>query len=226
MLLHGSAPPKIATREPLRFALIFIGGWTLMTVAMMLPTSVPLLLMFQRMVASRAASRWLTGAVIAGYLGVWGLAGVAVQLVNWVVQAAVTGAVQAAGVADTGRAAWIGTAAILGIAGLFQFSSLKYACLKECRSPLSFLIAHWRGGNETLQALRLGAAHGLFCVGCCWALMLLMLVIGTGSTGGMLALGALMAIEKNFAWGRKLSKPLGLVLFAGGAAAFAAGALR
>lgn len=72
------------------------------------------------------------------------------------------------------------------------------------------------GGNESLQALRLGAAHGLFCVGCCWSLMLLMFLVGAGSLRGMLVLGLMMALEKNFAWGRRLSTPLGVLLLVAG----------
>jgi predicted metal-binding membrane protein len=102
------------------------------------------------------------------------------------------------------------------LAGAFQFSKLKYRCLDKCRAPFSFVIEHWRGGDTRWQALRLGAHHGVFCVGCCWALMFLMFAVGTGSIGWMLALGAIMAVEKNMPWGRKLSAPLGIVLLAWG----------
>ena len=76
-------------------------------------------------------------------------------------------------------------------------------------------MEHWRTGDERRQALRMGLRHGLFCVGCCWALMLLMFVVGTGSVGWMMALGAVMAVEKNHAWGRRLSRPFGCALLAG-----------
>jgi predicted metal-binding membrane protein len=104
---------------------------------------------------------------------------------------------------------WIVGALVLGAAGAFQFSALKYHCLDKCRTPLSFVIEHWRGTAARRQALLLGVHHGLFCVGCCWAIMLLLFVVGTGSVGWMLALGAVMAIEKNAPWGRRLSTPLG-----------------
>ncbi|MBI3682619.1 MAG: DUF2182 domain-containing protein [Acidobacteria bacterium] len=216
-LLHGSAHAGMAAADPLRFGLIFITGWTLMTVAMMLPTSVPLLVLFQRMIHGRGTVAWLLAVVIFGYLVVWALVGAGLQALNWLLQA---GAVR---IAWPAAAPWIGAAAILTIAGLYQFSSLKYACLEKCRSPLSFLIARWQGGNESLQALRLGAAHGLFCVGCCWSLMLLMFVVGAGSLGGMLVLGVVMAVEKNFTWGRQVSAPLGVLLLVGAAAALVAG---
>ena len=106
---------------------------------------------------------------------------------------------------------------MLSIAGLFQFSRLKYHCLDQCRTPLSFIIQHWHGITPRRDAFQLGMHHGVFCVGCCWAIMLLMFIVGTGNVGWMLALGAMMAIEKNAAWGRWISQPLGFALIAGAA---------
>jgi predicted metal-binding membrane protein len=102
----------------------------------------------------------------------------------------------------------------LAVAGVFQFSPLKYRCLDKCRTPLSFVQQHWRGRNERRNAWLLGLHHGAFCVGCCWALMLLMFAVGTGSVGWMLAMGVVMAVEKNLPWGRWLSAPLGAALLA------------
>jgi predicted metal-binding membrane protein len=73
-------------------------------------------------------------------------------------------------------------------------------------------MEHWRGPAPRWRAFRLGAAHGLFCVGCCWALMLLMFAFGMGNLGWMLVLAAVMAVEKNVRWGRRISAPLGVVL--------------
>jgi len=91
-------------------------------------------------------------------------------------------------------------------------SALKYRCLDKCRSPLNFIVGHWQGGHEQAQAFKLGVNHGIFCLGCCWSLMLLMFAIGVGNIGWMLALGTVMAVEKNMPWGRRLSGPLGIVL--------------
>ena len=74
------------------------------------------------------------------------------------------------------------------------------------------MIEHWRGAREKWHALLLGAQHGAFCVGCCWALMLLMFVLGTANIGWMLVLGAVMAAEKNLPFGRRLAAPSGAVL--------------
>jgi predicted metal-binding membrane protein len=112
--------------------------------------------------------------------------------------------------------AWVLGAVTLVLAGLYQFTPLKYQCLDKCRSPLSFIMGHWQGSHEQAQAFRLGVHHGIFCIGCCWSLMLLMFVVGMANIGWMLALGIVMAVEKNMPWGRRLSAPLGAVLLGWG----------
>jgi predicted metal-binding membrane protein len=113
---------------------------------------------------------------------------------------------------------WAIGAAVVALAGAFQFSALKYRCLDKCRTTLSFVMEHWRGRQERAQAFCMGWRHGVFCVGCCWALMLLMFVVGTGNVGWMLLLGAVMAAEKNLVCGHRLRAPLGLALFVGAVA--------
>ena len=108
-------------------------------------------------------------------------------------------------------------APLLLLAGAFQFSSLKFKCLEKCRSPFSFVIEHWQGRCERQQAFCLGIDHGVFCVGCYWALRLLMFAVGAGSLVWMLILALLMAVEKNVRWGRRLSAPVGAALLAWGA---------
>ena len=105
----------------------------------------------------------------------------------------------------------LGSAACLA-AGAFQFSSIKYACLDKCRSPFSFVVEHWSGTHEYRDAFRLGFDHGLYCLGCCWTLMLVLFVVGMASLFWMLLLGGVMAVEKNVTWGRQLSRPLGTSL--------------
>jgi predicted metal-binding membrane protein len=83
-------------------------------------------------------------------------------------------------------------------------------------------VEHWSGRKPKLDALRLGVHHGLFCVGCCWSLMLIMFAVGVGNLGWMLGLGTVMAIEKNLPWGRKLSTPLGVLLLSIGVGLLAA----
>jgi predicted metal-binding membrane protein len=83
---------------------------------------------------------------------------------------------------------------------------------------LSFVTEHWRGRHDRRNALLLGIHHGIFCLGCCWALMLLMFAVGLGNLSWMLLLGAIMAMEKNAPWGAKLSAPLGTALLGWGGA--------
>jgi predicted metal-binding membrane protein len=166
--------------------------------------------MFQTITRQHPRRRQLVALLVAGYVAVWLASGVlmhaayeawlaVVEQISWL------------------RAnAWSIGAGIVLLAGVYQLTPLKYYCLDRCRSPLSFIAAHWRGGSARLQALQLGLHHGLFCVGCCWSIMLLMFVVGSINLGWMLALGAVMAIEKNVPWGRRMSAPLGLILISWG----------
>ncbi len=188
--------------------LLYGGGWLLMSAAMMLPTTAPLIRLFDRMIAERPDRATLHGLLIAGYLLAWIGFGVAAHLLDRVLHATLAHWVWIAG------HPYVPGAVILALAGAFQFSALKYHCLDKCRSPLGFLSSNWHGRRPWLDAFRLGLAHGVYCVGCCWALMLMMFVVGTGSLGWMLFLGLVMAAEKNHPWGRRLSAPLGGALLA------------
>jgi predicted metal-binding membrane protein len=189
-------------------ALVFLGGWLLMLTAMMLPTTLPLLDIFRRLTAGRPDRRQLIALVIAGYLGVWLLFGIAVHAADWAILVLVR---QSLWLTANG---WAIGAAVLAGAGLYQFSRPKYTCLDRCRAPFGFVVERWRGRGERRQAFLLGLGHGAFCVGCCWSLMLLMVALGGGNIGWMLGIGAIMAAEKNFSWGRRLAAPLGTALIA------------
>src|SRR5918997_5685980 len=170
---------------------LYVGGWLLMIAAMMLPTIVPLLERFDRLVAERADRGRLVALVIAGYLAAWLGFGIAAHLLD-------AGLREAASQSDWLLVnGWIVGSLVLAGAGLFQFSRLKYHCLVRCRTPLSFIARNWRGRTPWRNAWLLGLDHGAFCVGCCWAIMLLMFVVGAASIGWMLLLGAVMALEKN-----------------------------
>ena len=189
---------------------LYLVGWTLMTVAMMLPTTLPLMNMFRRLVARRRERAQLIALVIAGYIGVWIGFGVAAHTFDWALHETVER------ISWLERNAWVIGAGTLLFAGGFQFSRLKYRCLDKCRAPLSFVMQYWQGRRDRRNALLLGIHHGIFCVGCCWALMLLMFAVGVGNIAWMLILGAIMAVEKNMPWGRKLSAPVGVALLAWG----------
>jgi len=166
---------------------------------------------FERLTAARPDRHGLVFLLITGYLFIWGAFGIAAHLLDAALHLIVRESVWLA------ANGWILGAVVLVVAGAFQFGRLRYRCLDQCRSPVGFLVRHWRGRRPSWDALHLGAHHGAFCVGCCWAIMLLMFVVGTGNVGWMLALGATMAVEKNMPWGRRLSRPLGVVLVTWGA---------
>ena len=187
-------------------------AWVLMITAMMLPTTLPLLDLFRRVVGGRPDEHALLARLLAGYAAAWLAFGLLAHALDGAIRVAAT------------RSDWFllhgpyVAAIVVAGAGLFQFSALKYRCLEQCRTPFSFVTSHWHGRAPGREAFRLGLDHGLFCVGCCWALMLVMFVLGLGSIGWMLALTAVMAAEKNLSWGRRLSGPVGLVLLASAAA--------
>ena len=192
-------------------AMLHALAWVLMIAAMMLPTTYPLLALFRRIAAGRTDAGTLVALVVAGFFVPWLAFGLAAHAVDALLVAA---AVRLPAMAAYG---WAFGALVLAGAGAFQWSPLKYRCLEECHSPFSFISARWHGRFPRREAWRLGLDHGLFCVGCCWALMLVMFVVGTASIGWMLALAAAMAAEKNLPWGRRLRAPLGVGLLAAAA---------
>ena len=189
-------------------AILYASGWVLMVAAMMLPTTLPIIEIFRRITDGRADAGRLIGLVVAGYLVAWFGFGLAAHAFDYFLHEI------AEGIPWLIANGWAIGVAVIGGAGLFQFTSLKYRCLDKCRTPLGFVIERWRGRAPAREAWRLGFDHGIFCIGCCWALMLLMFVVGTGNVGWMLALAAVMAVEKNLPAGGRLSTPLGIALIA------------
>jgi predicted metal-binding membrane protein len=187
-------------------AALFAAGWVLMIVAMMLPSSIPLVMTFGLLVGRRRRPGALVALLLAGYLTVWAAFGLAAWMLDRGVHAAVD------------AVPWLAAhpqlilAVTLLAAGLWQFSPLRDRCLDECRSPLGFVMNRWRGISERREAFAMGIAHGAFCVGCCWSLMLVMFGVGLANVTAMLALGALTAIEKNLPTGRRITHPVGIVL--------------
>jgi predicted metal-binding membrane protein len=187
-------------------AALFSLGWVLMIVAMMLPSSIPLVLTFRALVGRRRRPGILVALLLAGYLVVWTAFGIGAWLLDRGVHAGVVA------IPLLSAHPQLILASTLLIAGLWQFSPLRDRCLDECRSPLGFVMNRWRGVSERREALAMGIAHGAFCVGCCWSLMLVMFGVGLGSLAIMLVVGGLTAVEKNLPWGRRLSRPLGVLL--------------
>ena len=193
-------------------ASLFAVGWLLMIVAMMLPSSVPLVTTFALLVRRRRHPERLVVVLLVGYLLVWGAFGLAAWIADRGIHAAV------AAVPWLAEHPQVIIATTLAVAGLWQFSPLRDRCLDECRSPLGFVMNRWRGTSERREALAMGVAHGAFCIGCCWSLMLVMFGVGLGSLSAMLALGAVTAIEKNAPIGRRIGRPLGVALILAGLA--------
>jgi predicted metal-binding membrane protein len=210
--IHGNHDVVLETSGlgwPARLA-VFGSAWLVMVGAMMLPTAVPMLELFWA-VSARHSRPLLGRAVFVGtYLVVWiGFAFVAL---------AGDAAVHA--LVDSWRWLSVRPGLVLGgtllLAGCFQFSALKKACLAACRSPLSLLWQHYRRGIA--GAFTLGVRHAVYCLGCCWALMLVMFATGTGSLQWMLLLTGVMVAEKTTTWGGRLVAPVGFALIAGGLA--------
>lgn len=188
--------------------------WSVMMVAMMLPTAAPMLLVFAQLCerraapGSRGALSWLLFA--SGYLAVWIVFSAGAAALQWLLAA--RDIVGAMGALETRWA----SGGLLVAVGLYQLTPLKTVCLRGCQSPIGFLLTHWRDGAA--GALRMGAQHGLLCAGCCWALMALMFVGGTMNLLWMAGLTAFVLIEK-LADGIRWLPPLaGAALVAGGLA--------
>jgi predicted metal-binding membrane protein len=212
--IDGDEGPSLACA---RTAAFFVAAWVLMTVAMMLPTALPLVMLFRRLTSSRPSSGLIAAMLMCGYLLTWVLFGAVAHIGDLGLHMAID---QSHWLADY---PWIVGASVFVVAGGYQFTPLKYFCLDKCRSPYSFIISRWHGQSPRLNALALGVHHGIFCIGCCWSLMLLMFAVGVGNIAWMLVLGSVMAVEKNLPWGRRLSTPLGLVLVTIGLTIFAVG---
>jgi predicted metal-binding membrane protein len=196
-------------------ALLFLGLWLAMVAAMMFPAIAPMILMFARVTANRRASgrpSSPTPVFVTGYVLVWA----GIGLVAFVLGAAAERVADRYEVAadDAGRVA----ALLIVIAGGYQFSGLKDRCMTECRSPLSFISRHWREGAR--GAMALGVRHGLVCVGCCWALMALMVPLGMANIAALGAVTLLISAEKLLSVGRGLRYAAGVALVLLGLAAF------
>lgn len=194
-------------------AALSIGIWVAMMAAMMLPATAPVLGSVARIARSRrqqgttAQGPWVFGA---GYLVVWSAFGVVAAGIDLGGRAIITASPSLAAAAPRGAGV------ILVLAGVYQISPLKYLCLAHCRSPLGFLLSHWREGVG--GAVALGARHGAYCLGCCWALMVTLLVTGALGLVWPLTISLLVLVEKALPGGRQVSIAAAVVLVALGLA--------
>jgi predicted metal-binding membrane protein len=209
LLDHGHQPSGAGAQAV--GVVAFVAAWMLMIAATMLPTAAGLLRAVGRLTEERADRRRVAALVALGFLMTWAAVGYAFRAGDVLVHAAV----DSVGWLDA-RPQLVAAGALV-VAGAFQFSELKHRCLVACRSPASFLHRHWHGRHPGRDAVRVGVAYGSSCVGCCWALMLVMFGLGMVSLGWMLILAAVMAAEKTTRFGARLSKPVGIALLAAGA---------
>lgn len=182
----------------------FVGVWIVMMSAMMLPSAIPTVALYAGMLRTRSLLRPLLFA--SGYLSVWGAGGIAAFAV-----ASAGRHVAGGDLAWSASGRWVAGATVLA-AALYQLSPLKDRCLGRCRNPLAFLLGSWRLGP--IGAVRMGAVNGLWCAGCCWALMASLLVLGAMSVSWMALVAALVGLEKALPWRRTAIWSTAVVLLA------------
>jgi predicted metal-binding membrane protein len=182
----------------------FLGTWTLMMAAMMLPSALPMILLHRRGVtgSTRVQSHLRSGVFVGAYLLVWGASGVIV----WI-------AVRATDAFLPMDARAFAVAAVLLLAGVYQFTPLKTACLRECRGPMDFLLTHWHAG--LVGEVRLGVEHGLYCLGCCWALMVVFVAAGAMGLVWAAIIALVVFVEKVWPRGVAFGRVIGAALVAG-----------
>ena len=193
----------------------FTGVWVVMMAAMMFPSIVPMVVMHARIQEGRrergqAVAIGATAMFVGGYLVAWVAAGMVGYGIYRLGKAA-TG-----DVFSWGNAGPYLAGAIVLTAALYQLTPLKDVCLRHCRSPVMFLMTHWRPGR--LGALRMGIVHGGWCVGCCWALMGALFALGVMSLGWMAFIAALIAVEKLLPWKALANRGIAILLLALGLA--------
>jgi predicted metal-binding membrane protein len=203
-LHHG---PLIEGGLPLWVALgLFLLAWQTMIAAMMLPSSLPFMRVFARASSSQPRAGRAMAALVGGYAAVWTAFGALAFLGDAIVHDMVHRS------AWLEQRSWLIAGGVLALAGAFQFSSLKSACLRECRNPATYLMRHYRRGAGS--AFRIGYGHGMYCLGCCWGLMLISFAAGVVSLPWMAILTLVMVFEKTGKGGERGAKPIGLALFA------------
>jgi len=200
--------PRMTDWREADVLLVFL-MWTIMMAAMMLPSSAPMISVYARIARERAKGRQAFAATfvfVCGYLVVWAGFSLLATLAQWAL-------LEARLVSPMMKSTSpLLSAALLAAAGVYQFTSLKHVCLTKCRSPMSFILTEWR--DDLRGAFVMGFRHGLFCVGCCWLLMLLLFVFGVMNVLWIVLLTALVLIEKVLPHARWLDRGIGFAFLA------------
>jgi predicted metal-binding membrane protein len=196
-LYHGTSGVWVAV-------LLVMASWQSMTAAMMLPSSVPFTVLFARTARRAPRYRLTITLFLLAYFAVWTVFAAEAFLADWLLHTVVHGS------------AWLTAhdqviaAGTLGLAAAYQLSPLKDACLRTCRNPGAYLLRFYRRGP--LAGARLGLEHGMFCLGCCWALMLVMFAVGMAHLAWMGVLAIVMLVEKAAPWGERVVVPVAACL--------------
>ncbi len=201
---HDMSGMEMPQRSAALDAGVFMASWAVMMVAMMIPSALPLILLYRVTVRRHAPSArsWAAvAALVGGYVAVWTVAGLPVYAYSLLSE-------------RLGMATSALPGALLIAGGAYQFTALKRGCHHRCSNPVMFLMQHYRAGVSA--ALRLRARHGVDCLGCCLGLMVALIALGMMNLPLMLTAAVIIFAEKTLPGGHRLTQPLGVVLIVGG----------
>lgn len=192
-------------------AALVVSMWAVMMAAMMLPSAAPMILFYSAIARRRSEiepAAAAAGVFSLGYLAVWAIFSLAAATLQFGMEqtALISPAMKTTSIALAGT--------VLIAAGVYQWTALKQACLRRCRSPLEFVMLHWRAG--TRGAFTMGFRHGVYCVGCCWLLMLLLFIGGVMNVAWIAGISLFILVEKTAPAGRWVSRSAGAILAAWG----------
>ena len=201
MAMDDMAGMEMAMSPTVVEAVGYVAAWAVMMAAMMLPSALPMMRLYAATLRN-TPSAWgkvvRIGLFTFMYLGIWALTGIPIYFASVGLSAI------------SARALAYGIAGVLVFAGVFQLSPLKQVCLRHCRSPLAFLLGHWREGWR--GGLAMGATHALYCLGCCWTLMIVLVVAGAMGLIWVLLVAAVVAAEKLLPRGEWIARTTGVAL--------------
>lgn len=211
--MGGMLMPMSSGSWTFNHAVLMLVMWIVMMAAMMLPSAAPMILLFATIARARSArGEQVTSPLIfaIGYVAVWSVFSLAAVALQYGLERV---ALLSPMMETTSTTL---AAMVLIAAGIYQWTPFKQACLRRCRSPLEFVLTHWRNG--AYGALQMGLQHGLYCVGCCWLLMLLLFVGGVMSLGWIAGIALFVMVEKLAPAGHWLGRGAGILLIGWGLA--------
>jgi predicted metal-binding membrane protein len=185
----------------------FIAMWVVMMAAMMFPSLAPVAILWSRTIVAKSTGRiraWRIGTFVTGYLVAWAGFGVLAFIALLATEQLVE--------TNPDLARWLGVA-VFAVAGLYQLTPLKNSCLRHCRSPMMSLL-HYANFKGAGRDFRVGLHHGVYCVGCCWGLMIVLIAVGVMNVPAMILLAVVIFLEKLWAYGWVLSRVVGFAFLA------------